>query len=306
MAVSDKTLIRYDEKAINADVPIRDVLERYAGIKSNAKGGMVHCPSPQHVDNKPSAKIYDKGANCGNNCFCFSCSKSFTAITVVMEHTGKQFPEACQELIDTYNLPMSRYSNINEIEIMEEMGERNEIFPLSSDDCEILELAAPYETKIKNEHYEEELLTNPNAQQYFVRPSLLQMWENDKKSVEEMLLGICADKKQRVCDKISAETTAFNEIYALHTTAQWNEANKLVEAVDKYGIDAMSKFRLSDNQRGLIADVRELHGICEIIAEYEDRIIAIEGVENKIVSFQASRGEHSNGRERTKTEKERD
>lgn len=306
MSVSDKTLIRYDDKAINADVPIRDVLERYAGINTNTKGGMVHCPSPDHIDNKPSAKIYDKGAHCGNNCFCFSCGKSFSAITIVMEHTGKQFPDACQELIDTYGLPMSRYSNINEIEIMEDMSKKNEVFPLTADDCEALGLAAPYETKILNEHYEEELLTNPNAQQYFVRPSLLQMWENDKKNVEEMLLGICADKKQRICDIISAETTAFNEIYSLHTNAQWSEANKLVEAVDKYSIDVLSKFKLSDNQRGLIADVRELHSICEVIAEQEDHIAAIDAVKDKIISFQTSRGEHSNGREKLKTAKERD
>ena len=48
--------LRYDADALNENVPIRDAIERYAGIDTSVRGS-INCPSPAHIDKKPSAYI---------------------------------------------------------------------------------------------------------------------------------------------------------------------------------------------------------------------------------------------------------
>lgn len=281
---NERVPLRYDTKAINSAVPIRQVLERYAGINTNVKGFTnVQCPSPSHTDKKPSAHIYDQRGQ--NHCTCFSCNTNFTPITVVMLNTGKNLPDACQTLIDDYGLSMSSFTNIDEVErsVLDKI-ERKAPFPLTVEDCHTLNIAEPYETKVINPNYEEEAQIYDDAKPFFVRPSLLQMWENDKENTANMLLGICEERISSNNDIIKGEQVRFNVIYSLHNEKEWGEAKLLEKAADKYKIGLFSKIRLTDKQRQYIEDIKELYSIAEHIAECEETRDNILLIKDKITN----------------------
>ena len=86
---SDMPSLKYNSREINKDIPIEEVMSRYAGstMQRNKK---FHCPNPQHPDKNPSATVnHDR-----NTCRCWSCATTFTPITVVMQNCDLPFPQA--------------------------------------------------------------------------------------------------------------------------------------------------------------------------------------------------------------------
>lgn len=292
MAQSGRTIVplRYNADALNEDVPIRDAIERYAGIDTSVKGS-IHCPSPAHVDKKPSAYIYDRHPK--NNCYCFSCNKNFTPISLVMENTNSSFPEACQILIRDFGLSMSRYSNIDEVERARakeqgaaERDEFYEVFPLDNDDCRVIGIVDAFSQVIPNQNYEDEmkLISGGSVKKSFARPSLSQLWENDKECIEEMLVGICDERLGKVEQLAFAEKQNFFDIYSLHTPMEWQEAEKLQDAKQKYNIGLFGNIKMTAKQRHYIDDMFELQQTAERVAEYEDLHIEISKIKDKILS----------------------
>ncbi len=138
--------LRYDTKALNADVPIREAMKMYAGIAAEGNK-MVHCPSPNHTDKKPSAKIYDNT----NGCKCFSCQKFFTPIELVKEYNPNlSFPEICQKLIEDFGLNPYHYSNLAEIEAFEQAQREHrfiDYFPLAQSELDFIGVINPSKTE---------------------------------------------------------------------------------------------------------------------------------------------------------------
>ena len=285
--------LHFDTEAINQDVPIRAVIQRYAGIDTDVRGN-IRCPSPTHVDNKPSAAIYDRHPK--NNCYCFSCNTNFTPITVVMENTHSSLPEACQMLIRDFGLSMSRYSNIDEVERAkaarsnnaDEISDYYETFPLSKEECDTIGVDL-YSQKIPNSNYDEEVKYNPDCPRYFHRPSIMEMWQEDKESVEEMLVGICHEYMTYMKNSIDAEKKSFFSIYSLHTKSEWNEAQKLLDAKERYNITLFSDITMTLKQRHYISDIEDLQETAERIAVFEDKYIEYENIAKKINEQQEER-----------------
>lgn len=65
--------LSYDRDALCKAIPIEDVIQLYAGIRTDRRGN-ISCPSPNHADKHPSTKIFHDS----NTCFCFSCKKVMT------------------------------------------------------------------------------------------------------------------------------------------------------------------------------------------------------------------------------------
>lgn len=285
--------LKYDPKRINEDVSIRQVLALYTDINTETRGN-VHCPSVSHIDKKPSAKIYDQHQ--GNNCHCFSCGRSFKPIDIVMEHKNVDFPEACKMLINDFGLPMSHYSNIDEVERVNgaiKKGKFVDNFPLNRDDCAVLGLEqTAFSVEIENPIYD----YVENEPKTFKFPSLSELWNanaESRRGVEEMLLGKCADYKEMYTDYIQAENSRFQTLYSLRTQGDWNEAKLIQKALDKNNIGTFSNVKLTPRQRELANDIRELYSICENIIYYEDCYKQVDAVEQKLQNHQKERREQA-------------
>lgn len=285
--------LRYDTKRINEDVPIRQVLALYTDINTDTRGN-VSCPSVSHIDKKPSAKIYDQHQ--GNNCHCFSCGRNYKPIDIVMEHKNATLPEACEMLINDFGLPMSHYSNIDEVERVNgaiKKGRFVDNFPLNRDDCAVLGYEkSAFSFEIDNLNYgyvdgEEEKIK---------LPSLSDLWNDNadnRRNIEAMLLGRCTEYKEMYTNCIQAETDRFKALYSLRTQGEWNEAKLIQKALDKNNIGTFSNVQLTIRQREMSNDIRELYEICENIDYYEARYRQVDAVEQKLINHQKERREQS-------------
>lgn len=169
--------IRYDTERINADIPIRDVIERYTGSKVTSNG-VIRCPSPTHEDRHPSAKVYDKT----NTCHCFSCNTTFTPITLAkMYNPNLSFPELCRKLIDDFRLDLYSYSNAEEVEKVNGTMDKDKFvdtFPLTRDELRFLGING-----------------YAGLPQWNI-PCIETWWADSKDSIEEMMLSYCESKRE--------------------------------------------------------------------------------------------------------------
>ncbi len=277
--------LRYDAKAINNAIPIEQVYEKYVEPITNNKN-MVKCPSRSHLDKTPSAHLY-KGS-CGNNCRCFSCNKSFSPISIVMEQTGADFPKACQQLIDDFNLPLESFSNALQVESYKKAAVKDN-FPLSSEDCNLIHLPSPFCTTLPNLNYEEERELYEEASEFYRMPSLYDVWNDDKDTTEDMIIGICDEHIERYKAIIKEDEALFKDIFSLiNKESEVGESEKLKEADEKYGI-RNKNIKMSPRQRELLAIQDKLQNISEEIAIMEDKITEIETVRNKVIETQKER-----------------
>lgn len=277
--------LRYDAKSINRDIPIEQVYERYVGPITNNKN-MVKCPSRSHLDNSPSAHLY-KG-RCGNNCRCFACNITFSPVSIVMEQTGLDFPKACQQLIDDFNLPLEMYSNASQVENYK-MSAAKELFPLSADDCELIHLPSPFCTSIPNLNYSKDREVYENAPEFFKIPSLFETWENDKDTTEDMIIGICDERIEQYTAIIHENENLFKSIFSLiNKESEVVESEKLKEADEKYNFKN-GTIKMTPRQRELLGIQDKLQSISEEIAILEDKIESIEDVKCRLLESRKER-----------------
>ncbi len=281
----DGVPLRYDAKAINSAVPIEMVYEKYVG-PITGHNNMVHCPSRNHTDKTPSAHLY-KG-NCGNNCRCFSCSKSFSPISIVMEQTGMDFPKACQQLIDDFNLSIYSVSNASQVENYKNAAVK-EKFPLSPEDCELIHIPSPFCTTVPNLNYSNDREVYEEAPEFFKIPSLYETWESDKASTEDMIIGICDERIDRYAAIIHENEDLFKSVFSLITKeSEVKESEKLKEGDEKFNF-RQGNIKMTDRQRELLGIQDKLQCISEDIASLEDKISEIEAIKQKVRETQKER-----------------
>lgn len=253
--------IKYYGDLINRDVPIKDVIQQYLG-ETPDRSGKVHCPSPAHEDKHPSASINTKNGN--NYCYCFSCSKGFSPISIVMENvTNGDFRQACEMLINDFGLSMSQYSNYDEVQA-EKRG-LIEAFPFTADDCKALNFDA---ISLKSE------------------------WLKDKEEIEEIIFERCKNKVELTKELIAEETACFYNIYASHTEEEWKRAEEMQAFREKNNLTLISSVKLNPTDRELANELVTLHGICERIADLQDYCKALEKIPSKINRARQERNSH--------------
>lgn len=277
--------LKYDAKAINRDIPIREALMTIAGITEDGRGKQIRCPSRSHEDKKPSAFIYDKNGQ--NHCFCFSCQKKFTPIDLALEYGARTFPEACEMLVRQWGLPLSQYSNYDEVVAAQNSKvdgtNIHEVFPLNREDCQKLGIESKFMGRIENPNPLDKESKSINFTPLSVK------WANDKEKTEKDLLRICDTQKAKCQELIAADTSAFYSLYALHTQSEWNEAKLVQEAREKYSIRLGSKIRMTEKQRFLANEIVNLYDMADRIAFNEERCKEIDRIADKIISKQAER-----------------
>lgn len=280
-------LLRYDTEAINRDIPIKDVIERYAGIKTDVRGNIA-CPAPDHSDSHPSAKIYEHS----NTCHCFSCQSNFNPISLAKEyHPELNFPDVCKLLVDDFGLSPERYSNIEEIRRIQNAAKRNEFvdaFPLDTDDLKCIGLNNANGGRIKKGY--------DDSSEHMIFPSLRQIWKDDKESTETMLLEKCDE----TIDKIKLDIQRENGIlekWNRYTENEKKEIQKTYEAVIKYQDDYLNgRVKLNDKQREGIETMLEQSNAETVISFCKNEVHHIDGLKAKIRSQQAERAKHSRDR----------
>lgn len=248
--------LRYDLDALNKGVPIDDVLRRYAGIDTSKKGN-ISCPSPNHQDKKPSAHIYSHT----NTCTCFACGKTFTPISVVVENMNTTLPNACQMLIDDYNLPLDMYSNLREVQKARndlKHGKKTEVFPLTPQECKLIGLDGAMTTTVRNELYdikdyddEVGVIKYSFGDKYLQVGNLVEYWKNDRAFVQEILLNKCAEKLFDLNNMIEFHTNNISEIIGSFAKNKYEEATKLQTAYRKYNTPE-KPVKLSQSQFDLL------------------------------------------------------
>ena len=278
--------LRFDTEAINKDIPIKDVIERYAGIRTDRRGNIV-CPAPDHNDSHPSAKIYEHS----NTCHCFSCQSNFNPISLAKEyHPEMKFPDLCKKLLDDFGLSMENYSNINEVRRFQEYSKKNEftdIFPLEISELKYIGLNNANGSRMKidygDEAYEPRTVT---------APSLQQLWKEDKVSVETMLLSKCDETKLLM----QKEIEHLNDI--IDTWNGYSENKKMwiqktLEAVKKYHNELISKrIKLTDEQKFGVEIMLEKDEAPRKISHIQNEMIYVDGMKQKILLQQAERAKH--------------
>ena len=209
-----------------------------------------------------------------------------------MEHKGVSFPDACKMLISDFGLPMSQYSNIEEVERVNgaiKKGRFVDSFPLNKDECKVLGYENVAFTNIQD---------NPNygfmdnVPEKVQLPSLSDMWNeggDSRKNVEDMLFARCSDYKEMYADFVQSETERFNALYSLRDKGDWNEAKLIQKALVNYNVDSFSKAKLAPRQRELANDIQELYGICENIECYETLYRQVDAVEQRLIQHKKER-----------------
>lgn len=278
--------LRFDTEAINKDIPIKDVIERYAGIRTDRRGN-IPCPAPDHNDSHPSAKIYEHS----NTCHCFSCQSNFNPISLAKEyHPEMKFPDVCKMLLDDFGLSMEHYSNIDEVRKFQESSKKNEfidVFPLEISELKYIGLnnASGSQMKIDygGEAYESRTVT---------APSLQQMWKEDKTSVETMLLSKCDETKLLMQENIDVLNNVI-DTWNGYSEGKKMGIQKTFEAVKKYHNEFISgRIKLTDEQRLNIDIMLEKDEAPRKISCIQNEMLCVDEIKQKILLQQEERAKH--------------
>lgn len=146
-----KASLVFDTRSMNRDIPIEDVIKEYSGISLTPRGeagkANINCPSPEHQDEKPSARIYKDS----NKCKCFTCNEVFNPIGLAKKiYPELRFSELCQKLINDFGLNIYDYSNMKEVEESQKAEREKrffDTFPLNNEELDFIGL--PNHPKIK-------------------------------------------------------------------------------------------------------------------------------------------------------------
>ena len=97
----------YNGSEINSKLDITDVVSKRVNLKKNGSSLLGLCPF--HNEKTPSFHV-----NLNKQFYhCFGCGEHGSAIDFVMKIDSLSFVDACNYLIDTYGLSVSKISNLN-------------------------------------------------------------------------------------------------------------------------------------------------------------------------------------------------
>lgn len=234
----DKIPFRYDAKAIDRDVDIISVLNRYTN--SRIKGKMCTCPNPAHHDTHPSASIKNNKVTCWSACG----KQSWGPISLVMMTQGLEFMDACKFLIEEYGLNLEYYSNIRDIEREKEIlkkGKKEDTIPFEMSELTYIGLKPDMKKTLYTEYYTEkkqEIVEHVNTTrdgepildargkprtwkehrmvdvshgETMENPSLKEMWYKNEKGDREMICDLVIDKCNEKADRLQNLINAYRE-----------------------------------------------------------------------------------------------
>src|SRR4030095_16830241 len=101
-------------------IDIVDVVDRYVPLKKAGANYVACCPF--HSEKTPSFSV----SPTKQFYHCFGCGAHGTAIGFLMEHAGKAFPDAVEELARDAGLEVPRIEREGEKERREETNDMNE------------------------------------------------------------------------------------------------------------------------------------------------------------------------------------
>lgn len=166
----------YHTDCFNREIDIRDVMAEFG--YDNRTGRNISCPSPEHLDKTPSARIYTDT----NTCHCFSCNRNFNPINIVEENLGCDWKDACDYLIDTFNC-----TDFYEDSWKESRDIHREYFPLSKTDLELLGLSSrskPLPVRYSHDEYKDYPVILEKT-----TFSLRDLWKEDRNCFNAMILS---------------------------------------------------------------------------------------------------------------------
>lgn len=155
----------YDIEMLRHAVPITDVMTEL-GLDTSLKRNVI-CPSREHQDKRPSAKIYERN----NICFCFACNKRMNPIDIITETLNVNFREACDWLIEHFPTNCAGF-----YQELTETDKDSEKYPLTGNDIKLLHLSTSTEGGI----------------------SLYDLWKEDRDTFNFIIAGKVADTKERL------------------------------------------------------------------------------------------------------------
>lgn len=224
--------LSYDRDALCKAIPIEDVIQLYAGIRTDRRGN-ISCPSPNHADKHPSTKIFHDS----NTCFCFSCKKSYDPVSLAFDYNPNlSTPELYKKLTEDFGIPLESVSNIQQVREVEQANREKrfiDVFPLSVSECKRIGLDGVLGA-VKPDENREDDDKPPEVQERF--PSLMELWKTEKAAVESLLIAKCDDTLDDLKSELNWKTEHFLSVYKDFTphSADFQEAQRIHEAVERY------------------------------------------------------------------------
>lgn len=321
-------LLRYDTNRMNEDIPIRDVIALYTGKTPRGQSNISCPSPKHPDDKHPSAHVYDKDNRCkcfacGGNFSPISLAKecypelSFPDLCQkliddfhldVYSYSNKQevemardassknkffdfFPvteddlktvglhNPSRDLEFTYPVRATEYFNhfYGEIPPLAEVYDKdgNELF-IQCSAGEAREMGMPTRTPDKSHEY----ITGI--------PTIQELWREDKKGTEEMIVGKCYETMESLISQIGKAEKAIEEYRRTHTTNQIKEADKLREGYIK-AVSGGHNVKLTDVQREKINGLYEFEQTKSLISLWNQELDSAEKVLKKVQEHQQER-----------------
>jgi hypothetical protein len=321
--------LRYDTRRINEDIPIQNVIAMYAGINADGgRGKNIHCPSPNHTDKKPSAHIYGNNCkcfSCGGNFNPISLAKEYYPNLPFPELCQKLLEDNGRNIYDYSNL-----REIEAIKQAKAENKYIDYFPVTESEMNFIGLENPqnraieltYFVKVEdyckerfgeippNVHTHDEngqplmykcnreeavemgiLEDNKKQHDYVPYPTLQQLWQDDKKGIEEMLISKCFETVDKLSTALEETKQDINDYRNSHSADDIREADKLRKAYISYLADG-KPVKLTPEQEKKIYDLYDFENNKDCLPELQHDIEYAQNILNKIREHQAERAEH--------------
>lgn len=295
--------LTFDRDALNKAVPIEDAIQLYAGIRTDRRGN-ISCPSPKHMDKHPSTKIYHNT----NSCYCFSCQARYDPVSLACDYNPDlSFPELCKKMTEDFGIPLEAVSNIAEVRAVEEANRERrfiDVFPISVSECKKIGLEGAMGAMWRDENDKDAL-----PQDRF--PSLMELWKDDKVSIEAMLVEKCDETLSDLKATLDHQTEAFLKAYKDFTpqSADYQEAQRIQEAIDRYkSTDTPVRTdMLSKREDALYTRYAFFQDSLKEIKQLRTEVSSVLRIKEKVVNQQAERKkEQFKGFQKKKTNVERE
>lgn len=320
--------LRYDTNRMNEDIPIRDVISLYTGRTVRGQSNISCPSPKHPDDKHPSAHVYDKDNRCkcfacGENFSPISLAKEYYPELSFPDLCQKLIDDFH---LDVYSY--SNKQEVEMAKDASSKNKFFDFFPVTEDDLNTIGLHNPKrdleftyavratdyfnhfygeipplaETHDKDgneilmqcsagEAREMGILTRtPDKNHEYITgiPTIQELWREDKKGTEEMIVGKC---HETIDDLICQIENAENEVETYrntHTTNQIKEADKLREGYIKAVANGYD-VRLSDAQREKINGLYEFEKTKSLISLYNQKLDSAKKVLKKVQEHQQER-----------------
>lgn len=322
--------LKYDTSRMNEDIPIRDVIALYTGKTPRGQANISCPSPKHPDDKHPSAHIYDKDNRCkcfacGGNFSPISLAKEYFPELSFPDLCQKLLDDFG---MDVYSY--SNKHEIDMIKDANERNKFYDFFPVTEDELKTIGLNNPNRekeftypvkaTEYYNHFYGEipplaevydkdgnELLVQctagearemgmptrtPDQDHEYITglPTVQELWREDKKGVEEMIVGKCYETMDNLISQIGKLEKDVDTYRSTHTTNQIKEADKLRDGYIK-AVSSGHNVKLTDVQREKINGLYAFEKDKDVLSLLNQRLDAADKILKKIQEHQQERKE---------------